>query len=679
MIRPIIIAEYHQTRHHFPKALLVVGLLTLLLRLVGGSWGAFIVLIGILPNLGLSMGHGTFAEEFMKGQFKFLFSLPVSRFQIWFVKCISGLIGLAIFSGFVCTIMFAFPSEELRKLFDFLPALEVSPTNLAVLIAGVCLYGFGVGFFSITACTSTRVAGLISSLLLYFPLVAFWVMYQIFASEVPIAAASLVFISAAISFILGALILFGLRNPFVDSAWIRRVTGLSVVLITGAVMTVAGSIALSWPVSYGPPTFDNVMRAHASPDGKHIMVIALRRLIQTNGYIVTADGTIVRDLEIGSTDLGERKLAWRPTSHGFDACFQRSEGLAAELAVTSAPRKEPNLQVLSLESGELSEIPSAQKWESESSVQYIGWAPDGEQLLAVRRTWDRNKSLTQIISQGIESGDITSIGEELENTEPTVLVSGHVVVQAWDDAGEMKTITLLNPRTNTSQLISTSSELRLVSISPDAQSAYFVKTIYGEKTVGHEIVQQSLVDGESSVIVASDELPSASLIESAKGRIGTVYCTMSTGGRWLDCRVYDHRNHDKENGWLIAIPSGDRVTAPEVPDGKVSDGLTFSPSEARILRALRDEYNLGDAEETSDVFSRIKLEVMDIGTAGIRQVCEPFELENAYDFQWLNDDTIIYLSNEIKGDVLNNGNRLWKIELTDCSNTRIVPKVTSTQ
>ena len=114
MIRPIMIAEYHQSKHSLWKGLVFFGGITLLLRLLGGSWAVLILLIAVLPNLGLSLGHGTFAEEFTKGQFKFLFSLPVGRFSIWCVKFISGLLGLGVFATVICAVMFD------RKLADHL-------------------------------------------------------------------------------------------------------------------------------------------------------------------------------------------------------------------------------------------------------------------------------------------------------------------------------------------------------------------------------------------------------------------------------------------------------------------------------------------------------------------------------------------------------------------------------
>ncbi len=674
MIRPIIIAEYHQTKNHFLKVVIVICILTLLLRLAGGSLGFWILLVGVYPNLGLVMGHGTFAEEFMKGQFKFLFSLPVSRLQIWLVKCVSGLIGLMVLCGIVSVIMFSFPGEELRKLFDFLPTLEVSPRSLAALIAGVCLYGFGVGFFSITACTSTKVAGVVSSLLLYFPLVVFWIIHRVFSWDVPLAAVSFMFMTAAASFIVGALVVFGMRNPFVDSAWMRRLTGLSVIVITGAVMAATAGLALSWDVSSGPPTFDNVIQALPSPDGRHIMVISRKRLIQSQGHIVTVDGKIIHDLGTGASALGTEDIAWRPTSNGFEACYIVSEAISSSLVGATADQDDTKINVLSLESGVVTEMPNLQEWEEKSSLQYIGWMPDGQQLIGIKRRHLRQESYVQIVAQDFGASDISTIGAEFESHDATLLPSGNVKVRTWDRNSEQSHITLIDPRSGESQSISTDEDETLVGVSPDAQELYLIGQIYEGQSVGSEVLAQSVSTQQKRILVSREELPTATLQEAARGRVGGVYATVTPAGKWLQCTVFDGLKDSDNTNWMVALPSADRIVMPMAPEGKNLGESILSPNETRVFRQLHVDTTSEEIEDIQEALSKTDIEVLELGTIATTRVYKSKDLENAYSFKWLNEDTIIFSMSLEDTNTIAPKVQLWKIDLKTGSCARIMPE-----
>ena len=114
MIRPIVIAEYHQSRLNLVKAVVVVTLIALALRLIGGAAGVLLGLFGLLPSVMLAGGSGTFTEEFSKGQLRFLYGLPVSRAGTWCVKCVSGFITVFLMMTIICVILFAFPGDDLR-------------------------------------------------------------------------------------------------------------------------------------------------------------------------------------------------------------------------------------------------------------------------------------------------------------------------------------------------------------------------------------------------------------------------------------------------------------------------------------------------------------------------------------------------------------------------------------
>ncbi|MCH8243847.1 MAG: hypothetical protein IH897_14725, partial [Planctomycetes bacterium] len=610
MIRPIIIAEYHQSKHTLWKGIVFFGGLTLLLRLFGGSWAVLILLIAVLPNLGLSLGHGTFAEEFTKGQFKFLFSLPVGRFSIWGVKFISGLLGLGVFATVICTVMFAFPSQELRELLDFLPVVEVSQLTLIALLAAICTYSYGVGFFSITACSSPKIAGVISAVLLYLPLLTFWTIFALLGWIVPLQGIAIVLASAGVTFALGALVLFSLRNPFVETAWVRRLAALGIIGTTGAVMVAASGIALAWPINYRPPDFSNVLSAHASPDGLHIFLVTQRRLIQTHGYVITPDGTVVHDLGVGTSSLGTPELTWRPGPFGYSVAYTNAGAVTAPWIDRAADHTESEIAILSLRSGEIIHIPHLETRYDEAYVRYHRWSPDGRLLLGTKTDWQSEKQETVLIVQKGDSGEFSELTPAHESARISILPSGYAVIEQSDNDDQDKArMTLVNMMDGTEQRILLPPKHSSLVVEPNGLSVLYVHKYFEDQTVGYEILRQSIATGDRSVVVDRADLPRATFEQAARNALGWVGFTLSPGGRWLTCRISSPDQDADNRAPLIDLRFARRLTMPAVPDGAGYSESILSPQETKLLQTSHLDVSSEDIEDPEQMTTSMALRV----------------------------------------------------------------------
>lgn len=667
MIRPIVIAEYHQSKQSFFKVLVAFAVLALIVRLKMGSLGGLIAFVLLLPHVALTIGVGTFSEEFSKGQLRFLYAMPVGPVGVWCVKFVSGIVGLLLFTGVAAAMFLSYPDDDFNLVVEFLNAMQFSVVALVGVFVASCLHNYAVGFFVVTLCSSTKIGGVLSVLISFATLGAFWVLYDVLGWSLPIHGITAVLAAAAGSYFVGAFVMFLLRNPFDEAAWTRRLVGVAFFIVTFAAMLGAGGVASSRPAPDWKPDFSRVVAAHPSPDGERIFLVVQRRLFQTNGFVIRPDGTIERNLGPGVTAFPEQSLTWRLSARGPSVAFIEGASDWPDLVLNWEEPQERHIRLVHLDTGEIHRIPY------DSRHSYVMWSSDGRALLGQTSRLENGKWSRRVFFQDATTGNVEEISSVEGAADYEFRPSGRILIRNYKQGDPGFFITVVERDGRRRRVLELSDEPEIVEVFPGEREAAFVRRIIDDENVGFELIRQGFESGEQVVLVDRAELPQATLQQAVRGETGGVHIDLSPSGRWLTCNASWGRIKDATSSFMLDLHADRRITLPPNEDDDESyEMTTLSPNETRLLRVRYFQATSSEALEDESSSQHTDISVLDLESDELQESFS-FQIEKTVDVQWLNEGMLMYEApNAADQPWYLGGSSLWTINLGEGTREKIV-------
>jgi hypothetical protein len=599
-MHPVLTAEIQQTRQHFWKALLLMGGLCLLLRLTMGSFGVLIGFIIVVPNFATATGLGTFAEEFTKGQFRFLYALPVSARSIWIIKLISGIVGTLEFAAVAAAVYFIAPGPEVDAALEKLQLFGLSVGKIFALGGALSLYGFSSGMLAITMCSSTRTAAIANVLVMYLPLGAAFGSYGAVDAVPSLPMLLVMFLVPSGILLAGSYVLFAARNPFDERRWRLRGIGGGFMLLTGFSVLVLAVVATLLAEVGLQPHFDRVMGMSLSPDRKRIFVVTGSRPDRTHGCVISSNGTVLHDFGRDVLGWDSDPLTWVPPDHRRVA-YQRlpapRSALAAldefeELDEYAGFPNQSALVVHDLDQDTRWEVPAPAGVEPTGWRQYRAWSSDGSHLLGtgyvgmVGFAFRLNVSTgayeeTQLYSE--DSAFMSPLSDSLVRIDPMS-----------EDRSAARVIELYDLERGSRRRIDLPEGTKQITFDHTGNCAVVARRIVDSDSVGFEVLQVS-VDGDSPsrVLLERSRLPTSSLEAAVDGSIGFVGLESVAGANWVSCIAVTAE--EERTQWLIDL-DGDRLIS--VKDRPAMWQIQMSPFGERAVFFEQDEEDRipGDTE-----------------------------------------------------------------------------------
>jgi len=662
MMRPIVIAEYYQTRRQFALVLAVHTTLTLLLCSFGGCAGVFAVMAGLTPFVGVSLGAGTFAEEFSKGQLRFLYTLPVRRTEVWLVKCASGLLCMLLLIGVSCVVLFTGSRAEMPQILSVLSAGDLSAdTILAVLLAGA-LYGFFVGCFCITLCSSGVTAALLQMILAYLPTAVLALLSIIPGLGLSIQGVVAVLLAAAGSYLVGACVLFRLRNPFLDTHWTRRLVGAGCAGAAWLVMLLVGAAAMSLPMPARAPDFTRVLDVQASPDGGRAFVVMDDGFLRSHGYVIASDGTIVCDFgpDVGAAANG--RITWRPTPGGYSVAYT-GFGPPLPLPRWLDYRPHHSLFVTELDTGQTVTLPNLEADDSRAYYSYSCWSADGVALFGFRHEWSGGRAGVTLFSQAVPAGGVEETRLSMTGSGGRQLSSGRVVIRdesppVQDDRfestsesepdsnglgiGDMAPLTIIEPSGNRWQTRAFPPGCIEVEVHPVEPVVMLLSRQVEGDVAGFEIVRRDESTGGQSVLVGAARLPRQPVHRAIQSCQDYVDISLSPRGRWLTvCAVHASPTPTRE---LLLVDSSSGCLHSLVSTAnKGYPQLQLSPDESRALVTLDLQDRADATNENPSGPDREAIIVFSLDGDAPEEIYRAIDDADAREYHWFGRDRILML------------------------------------
>jgi ABC-type transport system involved in multi-copper enzyme maturation permease subunit len=642
-MHPVVIAEVQQSRQHIAKALVLLLVICLGLRLTLGSRGVLLALLVVLPNWAMGLGLGTFAEEITKGQFRFLYSLPVSPRSIWFVKFVSGLVSALLFAAFVCAVLFIAPDESLHGALDSLRILNLTLPSLLALCGALALYCFSSGMLAISMCSSTRSASIIIVVIMYLPLGAAW-MSSVTTDRIPAMPILMAtFLVPAALLLAGSYVLFAMRNPFLERRWRARAVGSAFILATAGLLVGGAAITSTIAEASAQPHFDQVFSMSLSPDRTMIFLVTMEGASHTRGFIVSLDGTVLHRLGRNVVMWDSPALTWLTAPDARQVLFRRV--LRTEREPDDLAQAQSEWLLYDLDTRATRVLNDPHGADNEVYYQYVCWSTDGRSLLGYRV--DRRPSGTvsafrlniatgQLDEAPIGEGESLHVyphsGSLLNVNDSTEDYKAAPVVRLYDLERRAFLTIKLPDRT-------------IDAVAATNGFGVAVRRLVDATSVGYEVVQVSTGDNPPQILLDRARLPRGTLAQAVDHSVGYVSVRLLYGSEWVLCRVADQAPDATDftiGYWLINSACGTLIP---LPDQTEFDVVFVDAFTDRML--LRMEVPEADDSGTPTkrfagskrtvVYSAIRL-----GDGRIeelhRDVRQPF-----YNFELLDRDRLIYL------------------------------------
>ena len=293
-MHPIMISEFYQAKRGVMQTVVFITIIGFTSRYLLGDTGLMIMLFFVLPIYLNLAGIGTFAEEFSKDYYRFLFHLPVRRTGIWLIKISFGLIMGVAAALPTCLSMKIEPLPFFEA--DMIDNLRMNSMSIFYVVFGVALYFYAAGVFSVCCCVVSNNAFALSIILSYYPLVIFSLGVTLLGYEPRINDFPFIYTAAAIPLLLGALVIFLNRNPYLPQKWKWRMMGVIFKVLSIVIFICACLGCFNWNKKHSPNYTHGVYGFSPSPDGKYFYVYAHEYPFVEYSYILDENGNLVSDL-----------------------------------------------------------------------------------------------------------------------------------------------------------------------------------------------------------------------------------------------------------------------------------------------------------------------------------------------------------------------------------------------
>ena len=635
-MHPYVYCDLQQSAKAIPKLLLIVAALGLLLRFFGGPLGLILTYLILVPNLVVSLGAGSLSEELHKGPIRFLYGLPVRRFDLWLIKACFGILFSCLVVILISAILLAFRLDTALEWLQIAKSFEIDLKTVLLFSVALLTYNFASGLFAATATSNNRTLGFVNVIFVYLPFVAFWFAYDLVEIALDADDLTFLFFASSIPLFVGSIWLFVRRNPFHEKPWQRRLQALCFFIVTLGVMavtTLTGS-------DTQPPRVGQVTSFTVSPQQDRIVVASQERMIHTRGLLFDAEGTLLQDFgrnfALPFTSLANQgdPLIWRPERPQI-----LTRNFSTDLFEEDLPLVNP-FTLIDLETGIRRDLPYRKPSDENEFIEYLGWTPSGESLVGTRGI----ESQYFIFLQDAETGRMTDLEGAFEwgpslyenfviGTVPTPPNETAPEEETVDPVGDEEQPTtsgelalrILDLSTVTSTLRPLSPNVSSWTVSSDAR--WLIK---GERRINQERVEdviliEDLQSGDVRTLRGAP-LPSASLIEAAQGTIGSLSVDSLNNPDWSQVSTVTADGLSgtmallsHQTGELVPLPVTEESTGQILPNifqhGERSRvvylGHTFTEERQTVQLQV---FELETVAETTEIKSLLNLEYSGIAS-----------------------------------------------------------------
>lgn len=664
-MHPIILSDFYQCRRSLFQGLVFVALLVFALKYFLGFLGVILALVFLVPAVSGAVGVGTMSEEYVKGHFRFLYTLPVRRTDIWFIKAGFGLTALLLAIAIICIFGFLGPSQSGVPKFEKMINLSIG--SLAAIIFCQCLYSYATGFFSTSMCITEMSASLISGIFTHLPLFAFGSMYIFFGIIPRFRYVWLVLLMASLPLFIGSLSLFSIRNPYMEQKWRWRGVGLCFGLVTIVVFCLTNMLSVN---RGGKPERDyihGVLEYYPSPDGEKVFVVAEQNQMNKFGYVLAKDGRLVTDLGSKTAVYPSSNLIWRP-ANGQNYLLYKVDSFWSKFGLrrNSCQR----MVLFNLKTNEKKTINNLNSWGNKWGFYYRKWSEDGKYLLGYRKVTSGDNSVKLFIfKQDVAAGEVEIINA-FEDSGSNIyfqkfLDDNRILIKENRGDAEGEVYSVLDLNSSKKDFHKLPPETVHWRVSSDGERVVFLEKLFAEGMVRYRISAKDVESGAEKILMDSNDLPRCSFEEAARGKETRVSMN-SSSGRWFMYKCEEKDGNTTE--WLINAVGGMRYKLMEYERYKSNIyKVFFSRDATRLCIVYRTDECAGDTQKKL-------LEVYDISESGLQKIRSVEVDENSYNYKFFGNDRVLYITQKDKHSWWRNSNELWVLNISGGNRQRFYCK-----
>lgn len=647
-MNPIIVSEFYQSIRSLKVVLLILLIIAALKYFMGDIGVILVVLLG-LPNLLNALGLSTLFEEFSKNQFRFIYTMPVSKLKIWLVKFCSALTGAVLFVGVMSVIVLYLPCAGYAPKFAplrMLPLWSYVPPALSI-----CFYSFVVGLFSVCFCLVPKNASVIGGIFTNLPLLALWLIYLYFGAIARITDITFVYLAASASLLLGSLIIFLIRNPFLVQKWRWRAVGLFFGIVTAAIFCLA-DITLSKRCSQAELNdINGVMDYSISPDHDRVFVRASKTPVNSCAYLLDKDGKLIADLGRVDTPFNTEPLLWQTGGQPGVLCQRRLIDIPMLFQRTS--HRDLPLVLFDSRTARQEFFKNLNSWQHCSRYRYKRWSADGGYLLGIKYVDNEEDEPPQesIFKQHVATGKVTDMPipqDTYADFHACDLVSYKI------GRGGDKTLVILglNHQVKLTHKISPDTIRR--TLLPCSKRLLIARQILGQEDLDHELGVRDLQTGSETILLAAPDLPTLSFHDYVRGARVHLTLEVSPSERWLFCSLSVRSKH--KSFWLIDL------------DSSCCRPLSCGRLSLYDIHLSKDESRLCRVDWDTDKGQLVRVYGLDEDGLTLQTVHSV--PRNAYQFEFLGNDHVLFIWSPRNHSLWSNNQELRILDLADGSHKR---------
>lgn len=670
-MNPIIISDFYQSKRAAFKVLGFLGVVFSAVHYFFGYSGSVVCMALLLPSISNTIGLGTVGEEYTKGQFRFIYTMPIRRSRIWLVKLCYGIFGIALLWSMALLIVRFCPSRKGGA--DFLSNLPISVGYLMIASFVGCLYSYFAGLFCMGIFFSVMGASIAGVIAAYLPLIAFWLMYVFFGIIPRWRDLVMVFSVTSLALLFGSWVLFSIRNPYLEQRWRCRFVGLFFGIISLGIFCLSVTASSYWR---GQPEHDytrGVIRSVPSPNGELVCVTGKENPVRNYSYVLDRDGRLVADIG-GGFDIFQDNLTWRPGKEGKSVlCVE----IGLKEMINASRWEDRAIYIYDLDSGKKQMLKNPNIGRRRYRYLYSRWSEDGEYLLGVRNTMSKYNVVGRcVFRQEVATGLLDEISVTDDPSckweSPVFLSSNLVLLKDSNDEGDTKTFSIANldsQKITTHKVPVDAIQWQVVG---KGSTLVAVRKFFGEVSVEYEILSQDLATGEERVIIGRDELPKAGFEEIARGKEVSLSFSFSPDEKWICCslevgygRMSTGSLEESRKMLLIDYSSGAQFVLAEYNSRESYDRVKYSQDEKLVYLVLSSPYG-----KEAERGWHEKVEIFDTRQGACTKL-HSIEFQERYSLGVWGNDRLLYMKTDGNTSLGSNTNELWVLNCTNGSSRRL--------
>lgn len=356
-------------------------------KLVLGPFAIGIALLVALVSVPTSLGAGTWSEEFTTGAARFLYTLPVNRHAMWWIKLASGLGSSIVFAAVVMAAVLFTPSlihtlDAQDSLLSFMQTrYGLGPIATLLSFGGpALLISYAIGLLVGVTVSSPKALRIVLTVVTIVAVIGVstigTLLFVLGIAPGPVGVA-VVGVCVFAILLAGAYLVFLQRNPYDDRPlrwWPWSIGSVAMAFVALVVGGVTAGIVAPGPWS-GGLTATSVVRLDPSPDGRHVAGWTTQLLGVSGIQLFDAYGNRLHNVpEVMQPAVVAGASPWQ-SHHGRTLLFCYRPSIVNGQTAFS-------IVAIDIDTGETLNFP----WTAEASAthQFLAWDPDARRLYTAR-------------------------------------------------------------------------------------------------------------------------------------------------------------------------------------------------------------------------------------------------------------------------------------------------------